>query len=188
MLWIGILIALLISVVAIVAVVWPLLKKGPTAVLVEDDRLTELLLRKEQILAQIKELEFDYRVGKLDDEDYRRFDDRLRRQAVILLQQIEQVAPESAGLDATLEGEIQKRRMVKPEDSTPAPVADAGIEAEIARRRRVAATAPVQVAIPNGAGEDAPRFCTECGSRVASQHKFCANCGAPLAELVTTPQ
>jgi len=188
MLWIGILIALLISVLAIVAVVWPLLKKGPTTVLVEDDRLTELLLRKEQVLAQIKELEFDYRVGKLDDEDYRRFDERLRRQAVVLLQQIEQLAPESAGLDASLESEIQKRRMVKPEESAPLPVADAGIEAEIARRRRVAAAAPVQVTAANGVGEDAPRFCTECGSRVAPQHKFCANCGAPLAELATTPQ
>ncbi|MCB0053584.1 MAG: hypothetical protein KDE01_27815, partial [Caldilineaceae bacterium] len=99
MLWTGILIALLLSVVAIVAVVWPLLKKGPTPVLVEDDRLTELLLRKEQVLVQIKELEFDYRVGKLDEEDYQRFDERLRRQAVGLIQQIEQVAPESAGLD-----------------------------------------------------------------------------------------
>ncbi|MCB9115389.1 MAG: zinc ribbon domain-containing protein [Caldilinea sp.] len=188
MLWTGILIALLLSVVAIVAVVWPLLKKGPTPVLVEDDRLTELLLRKEQVLVQIKELEFDYRVGKLDEEDYQRFDERLRRQAVGLIQQIEQVAPESAGLDATLESEIQKRRMVKPEESTPAPAVDAGIEAEIASRRRVAAATPVQPAAANGAAEDAPRFCTECGSRVAAQHKFCASCGAPLAELATTPQ
>lgn len=188
MLWIGILIALLLSVVAIVAVVWPLLKKGPTAVLVEDDRLTELLLRKEQVLVQIKELEFDYRVGKLDEEDYQRFDERLRRQAVALIQQIEQVAPESAGLDATLESEIQKRRMVKSEESTPAPAVDAGIEAEIARRRRVEATTPAQSAAANGAAADAPRFCTECGSRAAPQHKFCANCGAPLPELEATPQ
>ncbi|MCB0023919.1 MAG: zinc ribbon domain-containing protein, partial [Caldilinea sp.] len=60
--------------------------------------------------------------------------------------------------------------------------------AEIASRRRVAAATPVQPAAANGAAEDAPRFCTECGSRVAAQHKFCASCGAPLAELATTPQ
>ncbi len=184
MLWIGIVIALLISGVAIVAVMWPLLKKGPTAVLVEDDRLTELLLRKEQVLAQIKELEFDYRVGKLDGEDYRRFDERLRRQAMAILQQIEQVAPESAGLDATLEDEIQKRRMLKPEGSTQASIQDAGMEAEIASRRRMTPAPPAQTVVANGAGEEAPRFCTECGSRTAPQHKFCAHCGAPLVEPV----
>lgn len=183
MLWTGILIALLISGVAIVAVVWPLLKKGPASVLVEDDRLTELLLRKEQVLVQIKELEFDYRVGKLDEEDYQRFDQRLRRQAVGILQQIEEVAPEGAGLDATLEGEIQKRRVVKPEEGA-APAVDAGIEAEIARRRRVAETA--QPAPTNGTSEGTVRFCTECGSAVSPQHKFCANCGAPLPELAAT--
>lgn len=186
MLWTGILIALLISVVAIVAVVWPLLKKGPASVLIEDDRLTELLLRKEQVLVQIKELEFDYRVGKLDEEDFQRFDQRLRRQAVGILQQIEQVAPESAGLDATLEAEIQKRRMVNPEEGAATPVVDAGIEAEIARRRRVAAAA--QPAPANGASEGTVRFCTECGNAVSPQHKFCANCGAPLPELVATLQ
>ncbi len=187
MLWIGILIALLISVLAIVAVVWPLLKKGPAPVLVEDDRLTELLLRKEQVLSQIKELEFDYRVGKLDEEDFQRFDQRLRRQAVGILQQIEEIAPESAGLDATLETEIQKRRLVKPEEVAAAPAVDVGIEAEIARRRRVAAAA-AQPAPTNGASDAPTRFCTECGNAVSPQHKFCANCGAPLPELAATPQ
>jgi hypothetical protein len=188
MLWIGLLIALLISTLAIVAVVWPLLKKGPTPVLVEDDRLTELLLRKEQVLSQIKELEFDYRVGKLDEEDFQRFDQRLRRQAVGVLQQIEEIAPESAGLDATLEAEIQKRRLVKPEEVATAPAVDAGIEAEIARRRRVAAAAAAQPAPTNGSGEGPTRFCTECGNAVSPQHKFCANCGASLPELAATPQ
>jgi len=188
MLWIAILIALLISGVAVAAVMWPLLKKGPAAVLVEDDRLTELLLRKEQLLVQIKDLEFDYRVGKLDDDDYRRFDERLRRQAMLLLQQIEQVVPESAGLDATLEDEIQKRRMLKREENLSTPVFDSGIEGEIARRRQMTASVSAPTAPANGAGEDTPRFCTECGSRTAPQHKFCANCGAPLAELVMARQ
>lgn len=187
---IGLLIALLISAVAIVAVVWPLLKKGPAPVLIEDDRLTELLLRKEQVLASIKELEFDYRVGKLSDEDYQQYDQRLRRQAIGIMQQIEQVAPESAGLDATLENEIQHRRMVKVDARADAPSIDAAVESEIARRRRhptpAATAAPALVATATNG--DAVRFCTNCGSQVSAQHKFCAQCGAPIEQTPVTSQ
>lgn len=172
----GLLIALLLSGLAIAVVVWPLLKKGPASVLVEDDRLAELLHRKEQVLASIKELEFDYRVGKLNEADYQQYDQRLRRQAIGLMQQIEQAAPESAGFDATLEREIEQRRLVKPA-STSKPEHDAGVEAEIARRRRVPATqAPTPT---NGV---AARFCTNCGATLAPHHKFCANCGIPVEQ------
>jgi len=171
----GLLIALVLSGLAMAAVVWPLLKKGPAPVLVEDDRLAELLHRKEQVLASIKELEFDYRVGKMSEADYQQYDQRLRRQAIGIMQQIEQVAPESAGLDATLEREIEKRRLVKP--ATTAVVEDAGMEAEIARRRRVPVT---QSAAPTNGS--AARFCTNCGATLAPHHKFCANCGTPIEQ------
>lgn len=172
----GLLGALLVSALAVAAVVWPLLKKGPAPVLIEDDRLTELLHRKEQVLASIKELEFDYRVGKLSEADYQQFDQRLRRQAIGIMQQIEQVAPESAGLDAALEREIDRRRMVKPETGKPASGED--LEAEIASRRRVPAAtpAPVTVSATNGA----TRYCTNCGGAIAPKHKFCAQCGTPV--------
>lgn len=171
----GLLGALLVSALAVAVVVWPLLKKGPAPVLIEDDRLTELLHRKEQVLASIKELEFDYRVGKLSEADYQQFDQRLRRQAIGLMQQIEQVAPESAGLDASLEREIDRRRMVKPETEKPASGED--LEAEIASRRRVpAAPAPVTVSAISGA----TRYCTNCGGALAPNHKFCAQCGTPV--------
>jgi ribosomal protein L32 len=175
---IGLLIALLVSGLAIAAVAWPLLKKGPAPVLIEDDRLTELFHRKEQVLASIKELEFDYRVGKLSEEDYQQYDQRLRRQAIGILQQIEQVAPESAGLDATLEHEIQRRRKVQ-DGSASTPDADAGMEAEIARRRRVPVAQPAAPA--NGS---TARFCTNCGATLAPHHKFCAQCGVPVESAV----
>lgn len=170
---VGLLIALLFSGLAIAAVAWPLLKRGPTPVLVEDDRLAELLHRKEQVLASIKELEFDYRVGKLSEADYQQYDQRLRRQAIGLMQQIEQMAPASAGLDAALEREIELRRQVKSATASTLEL-DAGVEAEIARRRRV----PVEAAPANN--NSGPRFCTNCGAALAPHHKFCAQCGAPV--------
>jgi hypothetical protein len=181
---IGLLFALIISALAIAAVAWPLLKKGPAPVMVEDDRLMELLQRKDQVLASIKELEFDYHVGKLSAEDYQLYDQRLRRQAIGLIQQIEKVAPESAGLDASLESKIQRQRKVADGTAKVAHAApDAEIEAAIARRRQTAPVAPsVAPSVAAQANGGDVRFCTNCGNQIAPHHKFCANCGTPVAE------
>jgi ribosomal protein S27AE len=184
--WLGLTFALMLSLAALAYVVWPLLKPGPAPVMVENDRLTDLLGRKDAVMTAIKELEFDYRVGKLSAEDYQVYDQRLRRQAIALIQQIEQIAPESSGLDIEMEAAIAQRR--KTQDAKAAPPVSNGtgidpIEAEIARRRKVVQPAPVLVAqpIPATAGGDvqsASRFCTNCGNLLDPQHKFCANCGA----------
>jgi ribosomal protein S27AE len=190
--WLGLAFALLLSLAALAYVVWPLLNSGPAPVMVENDRLTDLLGRKDAVMTAIKELEFDYRVGKLSAEDYQVYDQRLRRQAIALIQQIEQIAPESSGLDIEMEAEIARRR--KTQEAKAAPPASNGsgidpIEAEIALRRKVIQPAPVLVAQPipisvaAGAGvQTGIRFCTNCGNVLDSQHKFCANCGAAVAK------
>lgn len=177
MFWIAILIAVLIAGAAVAAVVWPLLKRGPAPLLIENDALTDLLHRKDAVLAAIKDTEFDYRVGKLSQEDYERIDNNLRRQAVGLLQQIEKIAPESARLDDEIESAIAaQRRVYTSRDAAPAkpPVTPAPARA---------ATKLAAPPVTNGAAADAPRFCTNCGGRVEQHHKFCASCGQPVAEI-----
>lgn len=206
--WIVLIVALVISLGALAYVMWPLLRQGHTQVLVEDDRLADLLGRKDSVMSAIKDLEFDYHVGKMDEEDYRRYDARLRRQAIGLMQQIEQIAPESAHLDAGLEAEIAHRRKVRESAPVSGVALSDSLEQEISARRKVqvkpAAAAPVAGVVAPGNGrssvaateskaeskaESKPepqveagatrRFCTNCGHTLEPQHKFCANCGAP---------
>jgi hypothetical protein len=186
MMWIALLIAFVLSLAALAFVVWPLIKPGPAPVMVVDDRLTELLGRKDAVLKAIKDLEFDYQVGKLSEEDFQIYDQRLRRQAVALLQQIEQVAPMSAGVDAALEAEIAQRRRVLEPASMATKAAPATVAASVAMpvtapapAMAVAAGAPV--ANGNMGGGSAARFCTNCGRKLEAHHKFCANCGTPIA-------
>lgn len=162
-----VLIALAISLLAILAVAWPLLKKEAPAAPVDDDRLLDLLHRKEQVLLAIKDLEFDYRVGKLSEEDYRLYDQQLRRQAIGLLMQIEKIAPESARLDASLEQEILQRRRVSGE--APLPV-------DGNRPEKALLLSPLSAEQQ----EPPQRFCTQCGHPLEPDHKFCAMCGAPV--------
>ena len=161
-LWLSVVVAVLISLLAVYFAVSPLLQAGRATPLVEDDKFAELLGRKDSVLQAIKDLEFDNRLGKTSAEDYQRLNQRLRRQAIGLLQQIEKIAPESASLDEQLEGIIAQFRQttvapaIPPVLQQPTPVASAG-------------------------STPATSFCTQCGKPVDASHKFCAHCGTPIA-------
>jgi len=174
MLWITFVLALLITLGAFAFVVRPLVDREVPLLLVEDDRLTDLLARKDSALRALKDLEFDHQVGKISDDDFARLNSRLSRQAMSLLQQIERIAPEGQLLDEQLETEITKLRRVQ-----------ATTRAEVAETP----TAPTAVAAPAAAAPEAPtQFCTECGARVTSSFKFCANCGTPIDLAEAAPE
>jgi len=171
MLWTTIFLAVLISAGAAAYVLWPLFSRTVSAPPVEDDQLTELLSRKDGLMIAIKDLEFDYQVGKLSEEDYQRFDARLRQQAISYMQQIDKLAPQTNQLDDSLEAEIARQRKTRA-----ASVAVNGKAAPVKMPVNTAAPTAVAVAVPAG-GEVVARFCTNCGQPLASGHKFCANCG-----------
>ncbi len=160
-LWITLILALLVSLAALFYVIGPLVAKQPPLLQVEDDRFADLLARKDSALRAIKELEFDHQVGKIDAADYQRLNERLRRQAITLLQQLEQITPLSAALDEQLEAEIAQRRQARPASTPAKPV-----------------SAPVMQPVATAAG--ATHFCTQCGARLDTSFKFCANCGASV--------
>lgn len=169
-LWLTVIVAALISLLAIYFAVSPLFKAGRASLVLEDDKVVELLGRKDSVLQAIKDLEFDYQVGKISQEDYERLDQRLRRQAIGLLQQIEKVAPASASLDEELETIIAQFRQTS-RASTPV---TNGVPA---------LSSPATQAT---VGQSA-RFCTQCGKPVEAGHKFCAYCGTPVAQPDPAP-
>lgn len=84
----GVLLAALI----VVIVAWPFLRE-PVA---EDDRIASqpedilaLVEARDRALAALKELEFDHRTGKIDDEDYRALVGPLRREAAAALRSLD---------------------------------------------------------------------------------------------------
>lgn len=116
--WLTLLVALLLSAAALAYVLWPLLRREAPPMLLENDRLTELMGRKDAVLRAIKDLEFDYQVGKVSEEDFHRFNQELRRQAIRLIQQIEQEAPQVTSLDERLEAEIARLRRTRADEAS----------------------------------------------------------------------
>ncbi len=164
MVLISLTLALIVAVVAFIYVAEPLRKPSTTLRADEDDELVDLIQRKDAVMRSIKEVEFDHHTGKLSEEDYEAYDQRMRQQAISLIRQIEKRSPEVAGLDAELEAMIASRRKTR----TAAPVAVNGATPAPA----TPVTAPTQ--------ESGVVFCHECGAKAKTSDRFCAQCGTAL--------
>jgi hypothetical protein len=88
----SLLLGVVLAAVVVVLVAWPFLRE-PVAdddriVAQPDDRLA-LVEERDRALAALKELEFDHRTGKIDDEDYRALVGPLRREAAAALRSLD---------------------------------------------------------------------------------------------------
>lgn len=116
---------IVISVLVFTVIVYPLAKG------VEDtekkssvkDQLARLLLQKESSYLDLKELELDYRMGKLSQQDYERLRSKLERASVALLKETEQLElgkprekENKEEIDQEIEQEILRMRRIKKRD------------------------------------------------------------------------
>lgn len=78
------------------------------------ERLSELESRREALYAAIKELEFDYRMGKLSETDYKELDERYKLEALSLLKEIDAVRSlaEPVAIEDAIEEEVRQARSV----------------------------------------------------------------------------
>ena len=102
-------------------IVYPLMAKGKDTETDSpfEDKLDQLLLQKESSYLALKELEFDYTMGKLSEQDYERLRSKLERTALSLLKEIDRPKQEK-GKEKEIEREI-----------------DQEIEKEVLRMRRM---------------------------------------------------
>lgn len=94
-------IGLILAAVVVVLVAWPFLREPVAA----DDRIVEpepermaLAEERDRALAALKELEFDHRTGKIDDEDYRALVGPLRRSAAAALRSLDAERGKARGM------------------------------------------------------------------------------------------
>lgn len=101
-------IELLLVVGILILVGIPLFRKFPGKKLfsARDPILEEykhMLVRKEETLLSIKELEFDFKTGKISQEDYEQMREKLEAEAVAVLERIDQLEKEKKEKDYSVE-------------------------------------------------------------------------------------
>jgi hypothetical protein len=144
----------LLSVATLVYVAAPLWSRQTLAVAAD----TSLLERRDNLLRQIRELEFDYSMGKIEPDDYQTLRADLSSQTSQVLDQIEGQS-----------GAKPENRVL---DFSPLSLAEAALEIEVlvARARRKNQT-----------------WQCACGRVMANSDRFCASCGAPRSTESVSP-
>ncbi len=102
------------------AICIPLFKKEDTleSAIIEETEWDLLQRKKEVILGNIQDLDFEHKCGKLSDEDYQKIRNEMSAEAAMVLQEIETI--ESAkDLDALIRREISARK-TKSKSASPA--------------------------------------------------------------------
>lgn len=118
--WLTVLLVCVLGIGAVGYVIWPLLGRTGAVISSEREELVDLITRKEVALESIRELEFDHSVGKIEDEDFERFNRILRNRAMRLIERIDaeyggsdSLGPQAVQLNELLELEIKNRRRVE---------------------------------------------------------------------------
>jgi hypothetical protein len=126
---------------------------------------TRAALEREKtlVLRSIKELEFDFAMGKISKSDFDDMSSRLRARAIGLMRQLD----EGGGYKATIEQELQARLASGGRDFSPA-------------RTGATQVAPKRTEEP-GAPKATPYACDSCGVVNDDDARFCKSCGTQLS-------
>src|SRR5262245_13593152 len=95
----------------IAIVVSPLFRRDDSleSTIIEETEWDLLQRKKEVILSNIQDLDFEYKCGKLSEEDYRHVRGGMSAEAAVVLQHIDNIE-QTQDLDALIRREVSARR------------------------------------------------------------------------------
>ena len=146
----------------------PFMERRARRVTAEEHELSTLMAERDRVINSLQELDFDFRLGKIPEEDYPTQRTSLLQKGADILRKIDSLAPQSVSTqdaEARLERVIAARR---PDASTTNPeVSDDDLESMISSRRK-------------GRKAKSAGFCPKCGKPVMVSDRFCPSCGKSL--------
>ncbi len=122
--------------------------------------------RKARIYENLRDLQFEFRVGKLSDSDYQRTKLALQQELAGVLAEIDRVGAEKLPAAATGKGVATKTKAVQQ-----AQVATAAADK----------SKPAPMAQSPAAEEAQGVVCPHCGAKFPVAMKFCGECGKAMA-------
>lgn len=146
----------------------PFMERRARRVTVDEHELSALLAERDRVVNALQELDFDFKLGKIPEEDYPTQRAGLLQKGADILRKIDSFAPQPVSTqdeESRLEKAIAARRA---DASTAKPeVSDDEVESMISSRRK-------------GRKEKASGFCPKCGKPIMANDRFCPSCGKSL--------
>ena len=134
----------------------------------EMHEVSALKAERDRVINSLQELDFDFKLGKIPEEDYPEQRAELLKKGSEVLRQLDELEPVYAAT-RTAEARIEKAAAAKRADSASdgAVLSDEEVEAMLAARRKQHKS--------KSAG-----FCPKCGKPVLTADNFCPSCGKSL--------
>lgn len=165
-------IALALAVVFFVA--QPFMERGGRRMPAEAQDVSALMAERDRIVNALQELDFDYKLSKIPEEDYPVQRAELLAKGTEILKRLDALRPSAGGKETgperaaadRIEAAIAARRA----DLSSPPVAardDDDVEALIASRR-------------TNRKDKSGGFCPRCGKPVLASDRFCPHCGKSI--------
>jgi hypothetical protein len=146
----------------------PFMERRARRVTEEEHELSALMAERDRVINSLQELDFDFKLGKIPEDDYPTQRASLLQKGAEILRKIDSIAPQPASIqdaDARIEKAIAARRadssVAKPEPN------DDDLETMIAARYKARK-------------EKSSGFCPKCGKPVMVSDRFCPSCGKAL--------
>ena len=149
----------------------PFMERRARRVTEEEHELSTLMAERDRVINSLQELDFDFKLGKIPEEDYPAQRTSLLQNGAELLRKIDAIAPQPASIqdaDARIEKAIAARRAdASVNRANRAEPSDDDLESMIQARRK-------------GRKEKSSGFCPKCGKPVMVSDRFCPSCGKSL--------
>lgn len=147
----------------------PFMERRARSVTEEEHELSTLLAERDRVINSLQELDFDFKLGKIPEDDYPAQRTSLLQKGADILRKIDTLAPQATSAQDT-ETRLERAIAARRADAAVArvEVTDDDVELMILSRRKSRKN--------RSAG-----FCPKCGKPVMVTDRFCPSCGKSLS-------
>jgi rubrerythrin len=147
----------------------PFMERRARRVTEEEHELSALMAERDRVINSLQELDFDFKLGKIPEDDYPIQRSTLLQKGADILRKIDLLAPQATSAQDT-EARLERAIAARRADASLArvEVTDDDLESMISARRKKRTN--------KSAG-----FCPKCGKPVMVTDRFCPSCGKSLS-------
>ena len=147
----------------------PFMERRARRVTEEEHELSALLAERDRVVNSLQELDFDFKLGKIPEEDYPTQRAGLLQKGADILRKIDSFSPQAGSAQDDEEARLEKVIAARRADASTAKpeVSDDDVESMISSRRK-------------NRKEKSGGFCPKCGRPIIATDRFCPSCGKSL--------
>ncbi len=137
----------------------------------ETQEVSSLMAERDRMITALQELDFDYKLGKIPEDDYPAQRVELLERGAAILKKLDDLIPAvvTKGKAGSAQARLEKAAAARRADASirADPISDDEIESMLAARRKERKS--------KSAG-----FCPHCGKPILVSDRFCPNCGKAI--------